>query len=126
MPSGAGERPFDALENVWQKPLQVPLEHCECVDPADRLANIDIAISLADRIIDEAPPHLRQVYELGARQPRGRRAVIDHFGNHPHRNAIPGRDSTPEELDYIATAILPHATKLGYRPRTRHDPSPRA
>ncbi|MFK0692857.1 DUF924 family protein [Mesorhizobium sp. IMUNJ 23033] len=31
----------------------------------------------------------------------------------PHRNAILGRDSTPEELDYIATGNFPHTTKLG-------------
>lgn len=44
-----------------------------------------------------------------ATAPRG----IARFGRHPHRNAILGRDSTPEELDYIATGDFPHTTKLG-------------
>jgi uncharacterized protein (DUF924 family) len=75
---------FDALENVWQKaPFKIPLEHCECAVPADHLANLDIAISIADRLVDEAPPHLRQVSEMGARQPRRHRAVIARFGRHP-------------------------------------------
>lgn len=28
--------------------------------------------------------------------------IIDRFGRYPHRNAILGRDSTPEEIDYLA------------------------
>lgn len=104
---------FDALANVWQKTaFKIPLEHCECVDPADHLANVDIAISIADRIIDEAPPHLRQFYEFGAAQLRKHRAVIARFGRHPHRNAILGRIRTKEELDYVATGDFPHTIKL--------------
>ena len=41
------------------------------------------------------------------------RLAIDRFGRHPHRNAILGRDSTREELDYISTGDFPHTTKLG-------------
>ena len=109
---------FDELENVWQKTaFKIPLEHCECVDPADHLANLDIAISIADRLIDEAPPHLRQVYEFAATQPRRHRAVIARFGRHPHRNSILGRDSSAEELDYIATGDFPHTTKLEIPPK---------
>lgn len=104
---------FDALANVWQKSaFKIPLEHCECADRADHLANLDIAIAIADRMIDEAPVNLRQVYEMGASQPRRHRAVIARFGRHPHRNAILGRDSTPEELAYLATGDFPHTTKL--------------
>jgi uncharacterized protein (DUF924 family) len=109
---------FDALENVWQKSaFKIPLEHCECVDPADHLANIDVAISIADGMIGQAPSHLRQAYESGARQPRLHRDVIARFGRHPHRNAILGRASTPEELDYIATGNFPHSIKLEIPPK---------
>ncbi|MCV3206483.1 DUF924 domain-containing protein [Mesorhizobium sp. YC-39] len=84
------------MENVWQKTtFKIPLEHCECADPADHLANLNI--SIADRMIDEAPPHLRQVCEMGAAQPRRHRAVIARFGRHPHRNAVLRRDSTPRD-----------------------------
>lgn len=66
---------FDALENVWQETaFKIPLEHCECMDPADHLANLDIAISIADCLIDEAPQHLRQVSQVGAQQPQRHRA----------------------------------------------------
>ncbi len=29
------------------------------------------------------------------------KAIIDRFGRYPHRNAILGRKSTPEELDFL-------------------------
>jgi uncharacterized protein (DUF924 family) len=30
--------------------------------------------------------------------------IIDRFGRYPHRNAILGRSSTPEEIDFLKTA----------------------
>lgn len=32
------------------------------------------------------------------------KAIIDRFGRYPHRNAILGRVSTPEEIDFLTTA----------------------
>jgi uncharacterized protein (DUF924 family) len=37
-----------------------------------------------------------------ASQARGHRDVIARFGRHPHRNAVLGRRSTPEERDHLA------------------------
>jgi uncharacterized protein (DUF924 family) len=34
-------------------------------------------------------------------QARGHRDVIARFGRFPHRNALLGRESTPEELAYL-------------------------
>jgi uncharacterized protein (DUF924 family) len=31
------------------------------------------------------------------------KAIIDRFGRYPHRNATLGRDSSPQELDFLAT-----------------------
>ena len=31
------------------------------------------------------------------------RGLVRRFGRFPHRNAILGRESTPEELDYLAS-----------------------
>jgi len=31
------------------------------------------------------------------------KAIIDRFGRYPHRNAVLGRSSTPEELAFLAT-----------------------
>jgi uncharacterized protein (DUF924 family) len=29
--------------------------------------------------------------------------IIDRFGRYPHRNAVLGRESTPEELEFLKT-----------------------
>jgi uncharacterized protein (DUF924 family) len=34
---------------------------------------------------------------------RRHKAIIDRFGRYPHRNAILGRESTPEEIAFLAT-----------------------
>ena len=101
---------FAALENVWQKAaFKIPLEHCEC---PEHLANLDLAVEIAEALIPEAPEHLRKAYEMGAEQPKRHRAVIVRFGRHPHRNAVLGRVSTPEEAAYIAEGAFPHLTRL--------------
>jgi uncharacterized protein (DUF924 family) len=111
---------FGALDNVWQKAaFKIPLEHCECADPAEHLANLDIAIAISDRLIDESPESLRQIAVVGAGQPRKHRAVIARFGRHPHRNAILGRASTQEELDYIAKGDFPHTAKIAMPPEQK-------
>lgn len=101
---------FDALENVWFKTaFKIPLEHCEC---PDHLARLDRVIEIADALVDEAPEHLRSAYEMAAQQPRKHRAVIARFGRHAHRNDILGRQSTPEEREYIETGDFPHKTEI--------------
>jgi uncharacterized protein (DUF924 family) len=101
---------FEALENVWYKSVfKLPLEHCEC---PDHMANLDLSVSIADQLIEQAPAHLKDAYRFGAGQPRKHRAVIAQFGRHSHRNAILGRDSTPEELAYIEKGEFPHETDL--------------
>lgn len=34
---------------------------------------------------------------------RKHKAIIDRFGRYPHRNAILGRESTPEEIEFLKT-----------------------
>ena len=101
---------FDALENVWYKSVfKLPLEHCEC---PDHMANLDRAVAIADQIATEAPENLKDGYTFGTQQPRKHRAVIAQFGRHSHRNAILGRESSPEELAYIEKGEFPHETDL--------------
>jgi uncharacterized protein (DUF924 family) len=55
-----------------------------------------------------APPRLKAMFEFGISQAKAARDVIARFGRHPHRNEILGRDSTPEELEYLRTETPPH------------------
>ena len=50
--------------------------------------------------------------EFSANQAGGHRDVIARFGRHPHRNEILERQSTPEELEYLATGQLVHTRPL--------------
>jgi uncharacterized protein (DUF924 family) len=56
----------------------------------------------------DPPAHLRAEYEFGIGQATGSHGVTARFGRYPHRNEMPGRDSTPEELKYLRTDTPVH------------------
>lgn len=97
---------YQALEKAWEKAVyNLPLGHCESPDHLDR---IDRAMRLTQDIYAAAPDHLKGIYGFIAQQPVEVRKVIAAFGRHPHRNAVLGRTSTPEEEAYIAEGKFPH------------------
>lgn len=94
---------FLALESAWEKTFfLLPLGHSE------KLLHVERAVALAEQLARSAPEHLRQILEHSASQARGHRDVIALFGRHPHRNALLGRKSTSEELEYLASGELVH------------------
>jgi hypothetical protein len=64
------------------------------------------------RLAAHATPELRPILEHSASQARGQRDVIARFGRQPHRNALLGRRSTHEELDFLAKGDLVHTRSL--------------
>jgi uncharacterized protein (DUF924 family) len=72
----------------------MPLEHAE--DPALQRQCVDLFESL----VAEAGPH-REALAGALDYARRHRDVIDRFGRFPHRNAILGRASTPEEQAFL-------------------------
>lgn len=67
--------------------LYMPFQHSE--DRAVQARSIELFAQLGDAgSLDYAHRH---------------KEVIDRFGRFPHRNAVLGRDSTPEELQFLAT-----------------------
>ena len=98
---------YAALETPWEKTFFfLPVGHSE------ELMHLERAVTLAEELVAQAPPELRKVLEHSAAQARGHRDVIARFGRHPHRNAVLGRHSTPEELDYLASGQLVHTRPL--------------
>jgi uncharacterized protein (DUF924 family) len=94
---------YAALETPWEKTFFfLPLGHSE------ELTHLEAAVQLAEELVEKAPTELRRVLEHSASQARGHRDVIARFGRHPHRNAVLGRPSTREELDYLASDQLVH------------------
>lgn len=95
------------LETPWEKTFFfLPLGHSE------ELAHVQAAVELAEQLAEEAPPELRRILEHSASQARGHRDVIARFSRHPHRNAVLGRRSTAEELEYLASGQLVHTRPL--------------
>jgi len=72
--------------------LYMPFEHAE--DPAVQQTSLELFTKLRD--------------ETGLSDPlkwaERHAAVIRRFGRYPHRNAILGRESTAEEIEFLATA----------------------
>lgn len=97
---------YDALAWPWERTfLLLPLGHAEGPDHRARLERV---VALAERIALEAPPPLQPLYRHSANQARGHLEVIARFGRFPHRNAVLGRASTPEEVAYLERGDFVH------------------
>lgn len=87
---------FSASERFM---LGLPFVHHE--DEADQ----DYAVLLAADEALKAPASMKDIARISLDQAIRHRDVIRRFGRFPHRNAMLGRESTPEELDFLATAL---------------------
>jgi uncharacterized protein (DUF924 family) len=89
--TGAVDRDFDAkLLPVERWFLYMPFEHAESIAAQQR------SITLFTRLRDEAGLDGPLVWA------QKHAAVIRRFGRYPHRNTILARDSTPEEIAFLA------------------------
>lgn len=85
----------EKLELIERLFLSMPLLHAEDLALQDRLA------SLTDTFEAEAPPLYRPMVAMHREQSSKFRAVIARFGRFPHRNQVLGRDTTPEEAEFL-------------------------
>jgi uncharacterized protein (DUF924 family) len=98
---------YTALKSPWEKTFfLLPLGHSE------DLRNLELAVKLADELVQESPQEHRALLEFSATQAHGHRDVIAQFGRHPHRNEALGRQSTPDELAYLASGQLVHKRSM--------------
>lgn len=89
----AGEdRALTPIERVF---LYLPLEHAESLELQER------AVSLFEVLAREAEPGERELFDGFLDYARKHRDVVARFGRFPHRNAILGRASTPEEIAFL-------------------------
>jgi uncharacterized protein (DUF924 family) len=73
----------------------MPLQHTEATEVQDE------SVSAFRRLVGESPPELRSTFEGALEWAERHRGLIRQFGRFPHRNAILGRESTPEEAAYL-------------------------
>jgi len=86
----AVERGFDrALDGHERSFLYMPFEHSERLDMQDRAVALFTALA-AETGVDAPLPWAEK-----------HRDIIRRFGRFPHRNALLGRTSTPEELHFL-------------------------
>jgi uncharacterized protein (DUF924 family) len=87
-----GSRQDERLAPLQRAFAYLPFEH------AEGLAMQDEAVRLFERLVAQAP-ELKTMLDYAYKH----RDVIERFGRFPHRNAALGRQSTAEELAFIAT-----------------------
>jgi uncharacterized protein (DUF924 family) len=85
---------LDPVERLF---FYMPLMHAESPDVQDE------SVAAFRRLLDEAPAELHGMFESNLHYAVAHRDLITRFGRFPHRNRALGRDSTPEELVWLAT-----------------------
>ncbi|WP_018507679.1 DUF924 family protein [Thiobacillus thioparus] len=89
----AGEdRQLAPIERVF---LYLPLEHAESLAMQDR------SVALYETLASEAAADERTLFDNFLDYARKHRDVVARFGRFPHRNAILGRHSSEEELEFL-------------------------
>ena len=94
----------DAVDAGWARRLlpversflYLPFEHSESTADQQR------SCELFRELLDDAPPAGRALFESALAWAERHRAAIERFGRFPARNAPLGRESTAEELAYLA------------------------
>ncbi|MBW4462745.1 MAG: DUF924 domain-containing protein [Nodosilinea sp. WJT8-NPBG4] len=72
----------------------------------------ELAYRLTNELVQDSAPDYRDLLVFSTSQARAHREVVAKFGRQPHRNAVLGRRSTPEELEYLATGQLVHTRSM--------------
>lgn len=90
--SGA-DRLLRPIERVF---FYLPFEHSEGLDDQER--SVDLFRELAGSV----PDGDRETFDFFLDYAVRHHAVIARFGRFPHRNVILGRQSTPEEIEFLA------------------------
>jgi uncharacterized protein (DUF924 family) len=86
------DRQLAPIERVF---LYLPLEHAESIDMQER------SVSLYEQLAQEAANDERALFDNFLDYARKHLDVVARFGRFPHRNAILGRPSTPDEIEFL-------------------------
>jgi uncharacterized protein (DUF924 family) len=94
--SGLAEGMDRRLQPLHRVFAYMPLEHAESTILQQR------SVALFEMLHSEAPDDQRARFGDFLVYARKHRDVIERFGRFPHRNAVLGRASTPEEIHYLS------------------------
>lgn len=75
----------------------LPLEHSELIEDQDR------SVACYERLVEDTSPLWQRRARSFLAYAKEHRDLVQRFGRFPHRNAVLGRDDTPEERAYLET-----------------------
>ena len=84
---------LDPVERLF---FYMPLMHAESLDVQEE------SVAAFRRLLQEAPADLRPTFQSHLDYAVSHRDTIERFGRFPSRNEILGRESTPEEIEWLA------------------------
>ncbi|TMA80595.1 MAG: DUF924 domain-containing protein [Deltaproteobacteria bacterium] len=87
------DRELRAIERVF---FYLPLEH------AEHLIHQDLSVKCFGELATDVPAEQKSIFEDYLNYAIRHREIIERFGRFPHRNKILGRESTPDELAFLA------------------------
>lgn len=87
-----------ALPTEMRAFLYMPFEHAE--DPDAQREGVALLTALHDEQLEDSPARAAVASYL--RHAQNHAALVERFGRFPHRNAVLGRASTPEERTHLA------------------------
>jgi uncharacterized protein (DUF924 family) len=93
---GMSEHADQALNPFERLFYYMPLEHAENLELQRK------SVDLFRRLVDDSAPELAQTFSGYLDYAVRHLEVIERFGRFPHRNAILGRVSTPEEILFLS------------------------
>jgi uncharacterized protein (DUF924 family) len=92
MQTGA-DATLDPVERLF---FYMPLMHAESLEVQEE------SVAAFRRLVDEAAPDLHRIFQGSLQAAIEHRDIIGRFGRFPHRNRVLGRESTAEELEWLA------------------------
>jgi uncharacterized protein (DUF924 family) len=92
MQTGA-DATLDPLERLF---FYMPLMHAESLDVQEE------SVAAFRRLLEESPAELHRIFQGSLDSAVEHRDIIARFGRFPHRNQALGRESTPEEIAWLA------------------------
>jgi uncharacterized protein (DUF924 family) len=84
---------LDPVERLF---FYMPLMHAESLEVQEE------SVAACRRLLEEAPVALRATFQNNLEYAIRHRDTIERFGRFPARNQVLGRESTPDELDWLA------------------------
>lgn len=93
---GAMEKKDKGLSPIERVFFYMPLQHAESRKVQEK------SVEIYEKLAEAVSPTLRETFETVAQFAELHADIVRQFGRFPHRNAVLGRENTPEEAEYLA------------------------